>query len=113
VAALGLAGCGGRDEPYTLRADVIGTTSIAHADEQVVVGSRRVGTVKGVAPEGAAGGARVVQVRMAVDRSAWPLSTATRTVFTHDRVVLRPGPPGTPRLPSGGILPATQAEARP
>jgi hypothetical protein len=54
-----------------------------------------------------------VQVRMAVDGSAWPLSTATRTVFTHDRVVLRPGPPGTPRLPSGGILPATQAEARP
>ena len=92
---------------------MIGPPTVAQADAQVVLGSRRVGTVKGVAPEGAAGGARVVQVRMTVDGSAWPLSIATRTVFTNDRVVLRPGPPGTPRLPSGGILPATQAEARP
>jgi hypothetical protein len=103
------AGCGGRDEPYELKADVVGTTSVAHEDEPVYVGSKRVGTVKGVTPAGAAGGARVVQVRMDVDKSAWPISAATQTTFTPDRVLLRPGPPGTPRLPSGGILPATQA----
>jgi hypothetical protein len=88
---------------------VVGTTAVAHEDEPVYAGAQRVGTVKGVRAEGAAGGARVVQVRMAVDRSAWPLSTATRVTFTAGRVLVRPGPPESPRLPSGGLLPATQA----
>jgi hypothetical protein len=78
----------------------------------VLIGEKRVGTVKGV-ERGAAGGLAIAVVRIGIDKDGLKqVGIDTHATVGRDRVVLRPGSPLSRRLESGSILPAAQAQAQ-
>jgi hypothetical protein len=92
---------------------VVGPPSVTKKGAPVVIGSERVGTVKGI-ERGAAGGRAIVVVRIGIDKDGLKqVGVDTRATVSPDQVVLRPGSPLSRRLESGSILPAVHAEARP
>jgi hypothetical protein len=92
---------------------VVGPPSVTKEGTPVVIGTKRVGTVKGV-ERGAAGGRAIVVVRAAIDKDGLSqVGADTRATVGRDQVVLRPGSPLSRRLESGSVLPATQARAQP
>jgi len=92
---------------------VVGPPSVTKEGAPVVIGTKRVGTVKKV-EQGAAGGRAIVVVKIGIDKDGLSkVGADTRATVGRDRIVLRPGSLLSRRLESGSILPATQARTQP